>query len=109
MASASEDRKDAPAEVVDPGLREAATINHLLGNAGYSAAAITKWWNSAASEELDSQTPLRVWQRGDYEPVIRLVDMLMQRELDKNHEAWQRATPAATVLARLRERLDAAD
>ena len=109
MATAPDGVGPSPAEASsDRGLREAAKINELLGTAGYSPAVITKWWNSAAYEELDSQTPLRVWQRGDYEAVIRLVEALMQREFEKNSEAWESATPASTVLAGLRKRLDAA-
>lgn len=109
MATVPEDQRTSTAALdAERSLRDAIAINDRLGEAGYSTTEIAQWWQSAAYEELDSQTPIRVWQRCDYVRVQRLVDALMQRELDTDSGVWRNAVPADAVLAGLRKKMDTA-
>ncbi|MGH9919824.1 MAG: hypothetical protein ACRD6W_13295 [Nitrososphaerales archaeon] len=54
--------------------REATRINLALGKLGLTDAAITKWWNHSAYEELGGRTPGQAWQREEYAQVKSLVE-----------------------------------
>jgi len=77
--------------------REATKINLVLGKIGYSDAAITRWWNHDAYDELGGRTPTQVWNCGEYDRVKALVENLVSSQF-----ASQLANNP-TILKRLEE------
>ncbi len=77
--------------------REATKINLVLGKIGYSDAAITRWWNHDACDELGGRTPTQVWNCGEYDRVKALVENLVSSQF-----ASQLANNL-TILRRLEE------
>jgi hypothetical protein len=85
--------------------RQAAAINHLLGEIGLTHEEQTTWWNLVAHHELGGRTATAAWLAGDTDGVRTLV------------EAWYAASTAAgrraasnpEVLALLRRQLSELD
>jgi hypothetical protein len=59
--------------------RESIRINVLLGNIGCSPRQVTQWWVATAYSELDGDTPLASWNRGEFSRVKLLVEGLISR------------------------------
>jgi hypothetical protein len=85
--------------------REAAALNHLLGEIGLSPTEQTQWWNHVAHDELDGRTPTAAWLAGDVDAVRALVE----RWFDASKVAAGRARGNDELLALLRERLSRLD
>ena len=65
--------------------RQAAALNHLLGEIGLTSAEQTKWWNLVGYKELGGRTPTQAWLAGDENSVRALV------------EQWYEASHAAAA------------
>jgi hypothetical protein len=63
--------------------RQAAAVNHLLGEIGLASGEQTQWWNLVGHEQLGGRTATQAWLAGDSESVRALV------------ESWYRSTRAA--------------
>jgi len=83
MASTDEDSKSGSEE----SQRQAAALNHLLGEIGLTTPEQTRWWNLVAYPELGDRTPTQAWLAGDIEGVTALV------------KSWYAASEAAAVRA----------
>lgn len=94
-----EDKRDAasPEEIH----RQAAALNHLLGEIGLSSNEQTQWWNLVAHRELGNRTATQAWLAGDTEAVKALVG----RWYDATKSAANRASGTPEFLVVLRERL----
>ena len=85
--------------------RQAAALNHLLGEIGLATNERTRWWNLVSYEELGGRTPTQAWLAGDEDSVRALV------------EGWYKASSAAAArlmedddyLLRLRRKLKELD
>ncbi len=77
--------------------REATKINLALRKIGYSDAAVTRWWNHDAYDELGGRTPTQAWNCEEYDGVKALVEKLVSSEF-----ASQLANNP-TILKRLEE------
>jgi hypothetical protein len=51
-------------------------VNALLGAKGLSKTDINEWWNLRGAPGLGGQTPLQVWQSGEYERVENHADSI---------------------------------
>lgn len=65
--------------------RQAAALNHLLGEIGLTSDEQTKWWNLVSYEELGGRTPTQAWLAGEEDSVRALV------------EQWYEASNAAAA------------
>jgi hypothetical protein len=63
--------------------RQAAAVNHLLGEIGLASGEQTQWWNLVGHKELGGRTATEAWLAGETETVRTLV------------EGWYAATRAA--------------
>ena len=54
--------------------RQAAAMDHLLGEVGLATGEQTQWWNLVGHEELGGRTATQAWLAGDSESVRVLVE-----------------------------------
>lgn len=87
---------------LEPGdRRQAAALNHLLGQIGLSKDERTQWWNLVAHSELGGRTATQAWLAGDAEAVAALVEQWYAASSD----AAGRAARDPEFLALLRRKL----
>jgi hypothetical protein len=85
--------------------RQAAALNHLLGEIGLTTAEQTRWWNHVAYPELGDRTPTAAWLAGDIDGVTDLV----KGWYDASTSGAGRAAANPDFLAMLRQKLDELD
>lgn len=85
--------------------RQAAALNHLLGQIGLSKDERTQWWNLVAHSELGGRTATQAWLAGDAEAVTALVEQWYAASAD----AAGRAGRDPEFLALLRRKLTDVD
>jgi hypothetical protein len=85
--------------------RQAAAINHLLGEIGLSGSETTAWWNLVAQPELGNRTMTQAWLSGDYAAVRALVE----RWYEASKSAVDRATKSPEFLNMLRQKISELD
>jgi hypothetical protein len=81
--------------------RQAAALNHLLGEIGLSTAEQTTWWNLVAQAELGNRTATQAWLAGDNEAVKALVE----RWYEASKLAADRASGDPEFLVTLRRKI----
>jgi len=81
--------------------RQAAALNHLLGEIGLATPEQTRWWNFVTYPELGDRTPTQAWLAGDIENVTALV----KSWYNASEEGARRAAADPEFLAMLRRRL----
>jgi hypothetical protein len=81
--------------------RQAAALNHLLGEIGLSSNEQTTWWNLVAQPELGNRTATQAWLAGDSDNVRALVE----RWYAASQLAADAASNSPEFLQLLRERL----
>lgn len=87
---------------LEPGdRRQAAALNHLLGQIGLSKDERTQWWNLVAHSELGGRTATQAWLAGDAEAVTALV----RHWYAASSDAAGRAARDPEFLALLRRKL----
>jgi hypothetical protein len=87
---------------LDPGdRRQAAALNHLLGQIGLSKDERSQWWNLVVHSELGGRTATQAWIAGDAEAVTALVEQWYAASAD----AAGRAGRDPEFLALLRRKL----
>ncbi|MHB8290082.1 MAG: hypothetical protein ACYDEY_12760 [Acidimicrobiales bacterium] len=91
-------RDAASPEEID---RQAAAVNHLLGQIGPSGNEQTAWWNLVAHRELGHRTATQAWFAGDTETVRELVE----HWYEATRLAADRASSTPEFLIELRKRL----
>jgi hypothetical protein len=85
--------------------RQAAALNHLLGEIGLTTNEQTTWWNLVAQPDLGNRTATRAWLDGETEQVRALVE----RWYEKSKLAAERASNSPDFLALLRQKLSELD
>jgi len=85
--------------------RQAAALNHLLGEIGLTSAEQTKWWNLVGYEELGGRTPTQAWLAGDEDSVRALVEQWYEA----SHAAAARLIGNEQYLLDLRRKLKELD
>jgi hypothetical protein len=86
----------------DPGdHRQAAALNHLLGQIGLSKDERSQWWNLVTHHELGGRTATQAWLAGDAEAVTALVERWYAASAD----AAERAARDPEFLTVLRQKL----
>ena len=87
---------------VEPGdRRQAAALNHLLGQIGLSTDERAQWWNLVAHSEVGGRTATQAWLAGDADAVTALVEQWYTASSD----AAGRAGRDPEFLALLRRKL----
>ena len=81
--------------------RQAAALNHLLGEIGLDPGQQTQWWNLVGHEELGGRTATEAWLAGDAQDVR----MLVESWYASTRAAGQRALADDTLLGELRQKL----
>lgn len=81
--------------------RQAAALNHLLGEIGLTGASQTRWWNLVGHPELGGRTATQAWLDGDHEAVRSLVE----KWYAATKSAAERVAGSPSLLRELRERL----
>jgi hypothetical protein len=81
--------------------RQAAALNHLLGEIGLSKGEQSQWWNLVAHAELGGRTATQAWLAGDAESVTAIVEQWYAAST----EAAGRASHDPEFLAHLRQKL----
>ena len=81
--------------------RQAAALNHLLGEIGLDSGEQTQWWNLVGHEELGGRTATQAWLAGDAEAVRLLVESWYE----STRAAGRRALGNDGLLAELRQKL----
>jgi hypothetical protein len=103
-----------PAEIPDSNLnsmtslegnRQAAALNHLLGEIGLTKNEQTAWWNLVAQPDLGNRTATRAWLDGD----INQVRELVEHWYENSKSAADRASKSPEFLAMLRQKLSEID
>ncbi|TMM19144.1 MAG: hypothetical protein E6G01_02520 [Actinobacteria bacterium] len=81
--------------------RQAAALNHLLGEIGLSTSEQTTWWNLLAQPELRDRTPTQAWLAGD----TAAVKALVERWYEASKLAADRASGIPELLVTLRQKI----
>lgn len=81
--------------------RQAAALNHLLGEIGLSEGEQSQWWNLVAYAELGGRTATQAWLAGDTDAVTALIEGWYAASA----EAAGRAASDPALLALLRQKL----
>lgn len=82
--------------------RQAAALNHLLGEIGLSRPDDrSEWWNLVAHPELGNRTATQAWLAGDTEAVRGLVEDWYA----ESQAATRQAMQDEALMAQVRERL----
>jgi len=85
--------------------RQAAALNHLLGEIGLTRIEQTTWWNLVAQPELGNRTATQAWLDGDF----NLVRVLVESWYEKSKLAADSASNSPEFLAMLRQKLSELD
>ena len=85
--------------------RQAAALNHLLGEIGLSSNEQTTWWNLVAQPDLGNRTATQAWLDGDADQVRTLVEHWY--EMSKS--AADRVSSSQELLEILRQKLTELD
>jgi hypothetical protein len=81
--------------------RQAAALNHLLGEIGLDSGVQTQWWNLVGHEELGGRTATEAWLAGDE----RAVRDLVESWYSSTRASGQRALINENLLADLRKKI----
>jgi hypothetical protein len=81
--------------------RQAAALNHLLGEIGLDSGEQTQWWNLVGQVELGGRTATQAWLAGDAQAVRTLVESWYAT----TRAVGQRALANDKLLAELRQEL----
>ncbi len=81
--------------------RQAAALNHLLGEIGLATDEQAAWWNFSVHEDLGGQTPTQAWLAGDADAVRAVVEKWYAATID----AQRRTAADPEMMAMLRRRL----
>lgn len=81
--------------------RQAAALNHLLGEIGLSRDEQHTWWNLVAQRELGNRTATQAWLAGDTDAVRALIE----RWYEMTKTAADRASGSPEFLAHLRKKI----
>ncbi len=81
--------------------RQAAALNHLLGQIGLVRDEQAAWWNFTTYGDLGGRTPTQAWLAGDTDAVRALVEKWYASTID----GQRRAAADPEMMAMLRRRL----
>jgi hypothetical protein len=81
--------------------REAAALNHILGEIGLTSDEQVTWWNVVAQADLGNRTATQAWLAGDVEGVTALV----KGWYAKSRSAADQASHSPEFLGTLRAKL----